>query len=308
MKKALPILLVICMLLFGFVLLFYPDISSWYNARIQHGLIEEMTAAVEGLDPEYVADHFRRAQEYNEALNGGRIQDPFVAGSGAVLPPAYYMETLNVGGVMARIQIPRLNIDLPVFHTTFDDVLERGVGHIEGTSFPIGGQGTHAVLTGHSGLAHARMFTPLLRYRGVGFQQTPQEGGGIQHGDLFFIYVLDQILAYEVDSILIVEPHEVETLRISQEHDYVTLITCTPYAINSHRLLVRGARVPFEPEILEEIVPEVDQELDFRVILIVGFVGLFLFGLLIYKIRDSKRKRRAEIERLRQIEQDWRRK
>ena len=298
MKKALPIILVVCMLLFGTFLLFYPDIASWRAAQLHHGLLTEFETTIEDLEAEYIADHFARAEEYNQALNGGRIQDPFVAGSGAVLPPAYYMETLNIGGVMARIQIPRLEIDLPVFHTTSYSVLNRGVGHIEGTSFPIGGTGTHAVLTGHSGLANSRLFTPLLDER---------HPTGILMGDLFFIQVLDRTLAYEVDSIITVLPHQVETLRIDQSADYVTLITCTPYAINSHRLLVRGARVPYEPEMMLEIEPVVQTAIDWRTVIIASFVAVFLLGLLIFKIRESKKQRKLEQERLRQLELEWRR-
>ena len=295
MKKSLPIILVVCMLVFGVFLLFYPDISSWHNARIQQGLLDTVESRLAELEAEYIEYHFERAREYNDALNGGRIQDPFVAGSGAVLPPAYYLETLNIDGVMARITIPKLNINLPVFHTTSYDVLNRGVGHIEGTSFPIGGTGTHSVLTGHSGLAHARMFTPLL-------------DGGIVEGDLFFIHVLGETLAYEVEEILTVWPHEIETLRIAQNADYITLVTCTPYAVNSHRLLVRGARIPYEPEMELAIEPIVEAGLDIRTVIVASFAALFLLGLLIYKIAESRRNRARELAQLRQLELEWRRK
>ena len=299
MKKALPIILVVAMLLFGIFLLFYPDIASWYHAQLQQGIFEENVTTIAELEAAYIADHFARAEEYNEALNGGRIQDPFVEGSGAVLPPAYYIETLNINGVMAWIEIPRLDINLPVFHTTNYDVLNRGVGHIEATSFPIGGTGTHAVLTGHSGLAHARLFTPLLAER---------HPTGILIGDMFFIRVLDRTLAYEVVDKIIVLPHEVETLRIDQTADYVTLITCTPYAINSHRLLVRGARVPYEPGMELEIEPVVQSPLDWRTLIVVGFVVLFLLGLLIFKIRETKKRKEREEARLQQLDLEWRRK
>ena len=293
MKKALPPIFIVLLLLVGLGLLFYPDISTWYNSQLQHGLVQEFDEEVGRMYQEAIDYQLQRAREYNEALNGVSIEDPFVAGSGAVLPPAHYLETLNVRGIMARIRIPRLDIDLPVFHTTTMAVLERGVGHIEGTSFPVGGQGTHAVLTGHSGLAHATMFTPLL-----------DSHGGIEYGDLFFIQVLNQTLAYQVDQILTVLPHEIEALRISQSADYVTLVTCTPFALNTHRLLVRGARVPYTPEMEEEIVPLVINQTDWRMIIMIAFVPLFLFILLIFKVKETSKEER---DILRMIERRRRR-
>ncbi|MCL2563640.1 MAG: class C sortase [Oscillospiraceae bacterium] len=282
MKKILPILLVILMILLGVGLLFYPDISTWYNSRVHSGLMQTFDEEVAAMDDEYIAEHFRRAEAYNAALNGGSIEDPFVVGSGAVLPPAHYLETLNVNGMMAQIEIPIIDVHLPVFHGTGMAVLDRGVGHIEGTSFPIGGQGTHAVLTGHSGLTHHRMFTDLEE---------------IVIGDLFFITVLDRKLAYEVDQIIVVLPHEIESLRIAQDADYVTLITCTPYAINTHRLLIRGARIPYEPGMIEEIVP-VTRVIDWRLVIIIVMVLIFLFVFILFKRREKKkaRERRAQKE------------
>ena len=297
MKRILPILLVILMLILGLGLLFYPDVASWLSARDQAGAVLVYNDEIAQMRAEYIEDHFRRAEEYNQALNGGYIEDPFVQGSGAVLPPAYYLETLNIRGMMGRIEIPRLDIDLPIFHTVFPDVLNRGVGHIEGTSFPIGGTGTHAVLTAHSGLANATMFTPLL-----------PSHGGIEYGDIFVISVLDRRLAYEVDSIISVLPHEIETLRIDQTADYVTLVTCTPFAINSHRLFVRGFRVPYEPEVIAEIEVDLPSPIDWRMLIVVGFVILFLLAILIYKIVSYRRELQRERAFLQKLEREWSRK
>jgi len=300
MKNAGPIVFVIIMLILGLGILFYPDFAHWYNGRVQLEATIEYSGTVGRMREEEREEHFRRAEEYNDALGGIRIDDPFVVGSGAVLPPAYYMQTLNVNGTMAQIEIPRLDINLPVFHTSSMAVLDRGVGHIEGTSFPIGGLGTHAVLTGHSGLAHARMFTPLL-----------PSHGGIELGDIFLIRVLDRTLAYEVDWIHTVLPHEIGYLRIQQDQDFVTLVTCTPYAINSHRLLVRGTRVPYEPEVIQTIVPITRNPLDWRMIIILAFIPSFLLFLFIYTIRDRKNRENhvdefTVLERIAQLQEQER--
>ena len=211
------------------------------------------------------------------------MEDPFVAGSGTVLRPDNYREILNVEGVMARIEVPRLNIDLPIYHTTEDDVLNRGVGHLEGSSFPIGGENTHAVLAGHSGLPNRRMFTPLL-----------PSHGGIEYGDIFIIRVFGHSLSYKVDQISTVTPNEVEELRVEKYSDFVTLITCTPYAINSHRLLVRGVRVECQEEELASIVPLSQPLLDSRVLMTISIALVFIMILIIF---GRRQKRKLIVER-----------
>ena len=274
MKKALPILLVVSMIVLGTGFLFYPDISNWYNSRIHTGLVEEYHDNIARMSQEEIEDHFERAREYNNMLSGTHIVDPFVVGSGAVLPPAHYLATLNIDGVMARLEIPIIGVDLPVFHTTAMAVLDRGVGHIEGTSFPIGGDGAHSVLTGHSGLTHHRMFNDLEK---------------LTYGDLFFITVLDYKLAYEIDSIVTVLPHEIESLRIDQSAHYVTLITCTPYGVNSHRLLVRGARVPYHPGMADEIAP-IARSIDWRLVVLGSLIPIFMIIFIVFKRQDKKRR------------------
>jgi len=240
-------------------------------------MVDEEVARMDEAD---IEEHFRRAREYNDALNGAQIHDPFVVGSGAAIPPAYYFEILNVGDVMARLEIPIINVLLPVFHGTDMVTLDNGIGHIEGTSFPIGGLRTHAVLTGHSGLSHARMFDDLEK---------------LEIGDLFFVTALGYTLAYQVDQIIVVLPHEVESLRIAQDADYVTLITCTPYAINTHRLLVRGARIPYEPGMEDEIIP-ITRTIGWRLVIILLFIPIYLLILILYRRRERK-KTRLERER-----------
>jgi len=150
-------------------------------------------------------------------------------GEGALLPYDY-AEILNVGGVMARVYVPSVGVDLPVFHGSYPEVLARGVGHLEGTAFPTGGINTHAVLTAHSGMPNARFFTNLEQ---------------LVEGDVFYISVLNRRLAYQVDQITVVLPNEIDALRIVPGADHVTLITCTPYTVNTHRLLVRGRRIAY---------------------------------------------------------------
>ena len=267
-------------LLAGIAFMFYPDISHWYNGRIHTGLMQAYNAEVAEMNRSTIDAEFARARAYNEALGGVHINDPFLVGSGAVLPPAYYMETLNVGGLMAQIEIPVIEVNLPVFHTTSAEVLERGVGHIEGTSFPIGGMGTHAVLTGHSGLVSSAMFDDLEE---------------LVFGDLFFIHVLDQTLAYMVDDIIVVLPHEVESLRIAQDADFVTLITCVPYAINTHRLLVRGIRVPYTPDMIENIAPHT-RTIDWRILLLIIVFVIVLISLIYFRVSARKNRSRKSAE------------
>jgi sortase A len=279
-KKKLKKVLFVLMLLGGIGMLLYPDIASWYNGRHQREMVQEFNDNVSRLPEELIEEHVRRAREYNELLTGIAITDPFVVGSGAVLPAPDYLEIMNINGVMGQVEIPAIDVLLPIFHTTTDEVLNRGVGHIEGTSFPIGGIGSHAVLTGHSGLPHTRMFTDL-------------EEIGI--GDVFFVRVLNKTLAYEIDDINVVLPYEIETLRVRQDADFVTLITCTPYGINSHRLLLRGFRIPYTPEIREEVEVILGSVLNLRVMIILGFVGLLSVILITHKIM-SRGGRRDEIE------------
>jgi len=274
MKRFLAVIFLIIIFLLGFGLLFYPDISNWYNSRIQSGLIEDFHDQIAELDEDYLNEHLRRAGEYNNSLSGFNIRDPFVAGSGAIFWPAYYLEILNINGLMAHLNIPVIDVSLPVFHTTASSVLDRGIGHIEGTSFPVGGTGVHAVLTGHSGLAHAHMFNDLEE---------------MDYGDLFFINILNKTLAYEVDQKQTVLPHEIELLRIYPDEDFVTLITCTPYAVNTHRFLLRGRRIEYTPGMEETIEVREYHNIDWRLIVVAAIVIIFLLLTIILKIKTSNK-------------------
>lgn len=226
-----PLITIFALILFlaGAAVFLYPTVSNWLAERNQSDVVQEYQEALADAEEDFYAAEWQKAREYNENLAGDPVHDPFVLGTGYALPENY-LECLNINGVMGYIEIPKISIRLPIYHGTSEEVLQKGVGHIESTALPIGGEFSHTILTGHRGLPSAKLFTDLDQL-------------GI--GDRFYIHVLDQILAYEVDEINTVLPNELQKLQPIKERDLVTLITCTPYGVNTHRLLVRGTRVPY---------------------------------------------------------------
>lgn len=224
MKKIFPTIILICTFLIGLSLLLYPTVSDWWNSKHASRAIIDYAAAWENLTEEDYSALFQAAQAYNREI--AQIDFPLMYHDRV----QGYEETLNVdgSGIMGYVTIEKIKVQLPIYHGTSEGVLQKGVGHLTGTSLPIGGSGNHAVLSAHRGLPSARLFTDLDR---------------MQVGDRFRLTILDQELIYEVDQILTVEPHEVEPLYCVAGEDLCTLITCTPYGVNSHRLLVRGRRV-----------------------------------------------------------------
>lgn len=232
LRSIAPIAAALTLFLGGAAVFCYPAISNYLNQKNQTRVVQHYEQTVTAQDDALLAEEWAKAEEYNENLAGDPVHDPFVPGSGYALPDNY-LDVLNIDGVMGRITIPKIGVDLPIYHGTDAETLEKGVGHIESTSLPIGGEYRHAVLTGHRGLPSAELFTRLDE---------------LEPGDQFYLHVLDATLAYQVDQILTVEPQELETLVAEPGQDYVTLVTCTPYGINTHRMLVRGTRVPYVPE------------------------------------------------------------
>jgi len=284
MRPAIRITILVIIIIAGLAVLFYPDISNWHNSRVHAELLFSHNEELARMHEEYIQDHWQRAHAFNERLNQITVRDAF-DGYGAVIKRDEYEAILNIGGVMALVEIPAINVRLPVFHTTSHETLLRGVGHLENTSLPVGGASTHSVLTAHSGLAAHRLFTDL-------------EELGI--GQLFFVQVLGETLAYQVDQRRVVLPHEIDDIRIIPGADHVTLITCTPYAINSHRLLVRGIRTPYEPgmeELIESILPEEIVALDIRIIIITAILCLFLLVLFV-RLLIGLKKRKSVTERV----------
>ncbi len=226
MKIRKTTLVLLAMLVLGLGLLLYPTFSDYWNSLHATRAISSYTESVAQVDNDRYAEIWADAQSYNREV---AARDPFRL----VLTDAEreeYEALLDVTGtgIMGYIEIQSLDLRLPIYHGTSASVLSSGVGHIEGTSLPVGGAGTHTVLSGHRGLPSARLFTDLDK---------------LNVGDTFRLQILDETLTYEVDQILIVLPEEVDSLQISPDEDYCTLVTCTPYGINTHRLLVRGHRI-----------------------------------------------------------------
>lgn len=232
LRSIAPVAAALALFVGGAAVFCYPAISNYLNQKNQTRVVQHYEQTVTAQDDALLAEEWAKAEEYNENLAGDPVHDPFVPGSGYALPDNY-LDVLNIDGVMGRITIPKIGVDLPIYHGTDAETLEKGVGHIESTSLPIGGEYRHAVLTGHRGLPSAELFTRLDE---------------LEPGDQFYLHVLNATLAYQVDQILTVEPQELETLVAEPGQDYVTLVTCTPYGINTHRMLVRGTRVPYVPE------------------------------------------------------------
>lgn len=210
----------------------YPSISNYFAEKNQTDAINKYEELVVQIDEDELKKEFEKAQAYNENLSGDPVHDPFVAGSGYALPENY-TEVLNVteDGVMSYINIPKISVNLPIYHGTGEEALTKGVGHVESTSLPIGGESTHCVLTGHTGLPSAELFTRLDE---------------LKVKDIFYIHTLNEVLTYKVYQIKVILPTEIEELQITMGEDLVTLVTCTPYGVNSHRLLVKAKRVEYE--------------------------------------------------------------
>lgn len=226
----------VLLFLTGAAVFLYPTVSNWLAEIHQSGVIQEYEEELADAGEWFYEAEWQNAQEYNDNLTGDPVRDPFVPGTGYALPKNY-LDCLNTGGVMGYIEIPKIGVRLPIYHGTSEEVLQKGVGHIESTALPIGGDLTHTILTGHCGLPSATLFTNLDQ---------------LKIGDQFYIYVLDRVLAYKVDEINTVLPDELQNLKTIEGRDLVTLVTCTPYGVNTHRLLVRGARIPYVPEDAEE--------------------------------------------------------
>mgnify|MGYP002581478819 FL=1 len=209
-------------------LLLYPLIGELMSEKYHSDVETTYTAAIEDTDDAELTVQRQAAEQYNAMLANATISE-----GGASAPPLAYTEQLTVGGVMCYVDIPKINVYLPVQHGTGAETLEKSVGHVVGTSLPVGGENTHAVLSAHSGMASSKLFSDIDQ---------------LTEGDIFYIHVLGNTLAYEVDGINTVVPTDTILLQIEEGKDLVTLVTCTPFGINTHRLLVRGHRVPYTPE------------------------------------------------------------
>ena len=278
MKKHLSTIALILVLLAGVSLLLYPTVSDYWNARHASKAVADYTQNVQALDQDAYDELLAAAEDYNRSLltreNGFFLTEE---------QQAQYESLLDISGtgIMGYIEIPSINVSLPIYHGTSDSVLQIAVGHLDWTSLPVGGESTHCVLSGHRGLPSAKLFTNLDQ---------------IVEGDTFIIRVLDEVLTYEVDRILIVEPEDVTALQIEAGKDLCTLVTCTPYGINSHRLLVRGHRVETEQE--EAAVRLVSDGIQIEPLLVAPVVALpmLLALLLVLLLSGNKRTHNDETD------------
>ena len=274
-RKRLPLVFMFLVLMAGISVMGYPLVSDWlsvYTAKVE---IADYTAAVEKEDTSQLDAMWKEAQEYNEALNGT-----------SKASVASYDDLLAVTDAIGYLEIPKIGVYLPIYHGIDTDVLEKGIGHMPDTSLPVGGKSTHCVLSGHTGLPAAKILTDLDQ---------------MEEGDLFYLHVLGKTLAYKVDQIKVVLPEDTDDIQIVEGKDYVTLLTCTPYGINSHRLLVRGERTDYVPETVSVEAPSAQQEKEMipaSTILMIGAAGavilIVLLILLILFLPGKAQKGRKE--------------
>lgn len=285
-KNTIIIICFILVILLGAGAAAYPLIASINNEHTQSLVQTEYEEKLQQLDTSEIDAALAAAREYNKTISTVQIED--IDKLKAELPP--YEDLLNLAnnGIMGYIMIPAINIDLPIYHGTTGAAMEKGAGHMEGTSLPVGGVGTHAVISAHSGMASAKLFTDLDK---------------LEIGDIFIITVCNQKLAYEVDNIAVVEPTDIDLIRIDTQQDYVTLLTCTPYGVNTHRLLVRGHRVDMAEEAIAEVEDKVEPAAStwierYEQGLVIGLITSFaamLLLLLILLIRRRQKKKTGNI-------------
>lgn len=292
-KRKIADIIRIIVLLIALSVLLYPTVSNYLYEKNSSTIVANYDKEVENTTDEEKEEMFRLAREYNARLAQDQVSigDAFTEESS---DDQEYENLLNKSGtgMMGYIQIPKIDIELPLYHGTKESVLQVGVGHLKDTSLPVGGDTTHAVLTGHRGLPSRMLFTDLDQ---------------MEKGDVFYIKILGETLAYQVDQILTVLPEETDSLKIIEGQDYVTLVTCTPYGINTHRLLTRGHRIPYEEAVKKE-PDQIDHglKIPFEVkVLLAGLGVLILIGILF--VISSKMKKRRKNNRERNEKKDVRR-
>lgn len=233
MKRATIMILAVILFMASLGLTFYPIISNCINARYASQIQTSYEAVIAEADNSELLAAREAAARYNESITPGTTMTDAYSQEALLAASQNYEELLNIAGdgIMGYVEIPKIGVQLPIYHGTGADSLERGVGHLLGSSLPVGGDSTHTILTGHSGMATQKMFSDL-----------PQ----LEVGDAFYLKVLGETLAYQVDQIHTVLPHDTTYLGIEQNRDLCTLVTCTPFGVNTHRLLVRGTRIPYE--------------------------------------------------------------
>lgn len=285
MKKKSSKIVIILIFLAGLSLLLYPFIANQWNNHRQKQLIGNYESVISDKEAagniDYAAE-MKKAEAYNDALLPSILPDSFAVADASTETDSSYEDSLNIAGdgMMGIVEIPKIAIKLPIYHGTGDEVLQKAAGHLEGSSLPIGGESTHAVISAHRGLPSASLFTDLDQ---------------LEIGDHFLIHVLDETLCYEVDQILVVDPEDTSALAVEDGEDLVTLLTCTPYGVNTKRLMVRGHRVPYEEQaVADEQTPLSGLSLHTNYLLwvVVGIVITGVFILILF-IREKKLQKKA---------------
>lgn len=285
MKKKSNKIVIILIFLAGLSLLLYPFVANQWNNHRQKQLISNYESVIADKEAagniDYAAE-MKKAEAYNNALLPSILPDSFAVADASTETDSSYENSLNIAGdgMMGIVEIPKIAIKLPIYHGTSDEVLQKAAGHLEGSSLPIGGESTHAVISAHRGLPSASLFTDLDQ---------------LEIGDHFLIHVLDETLCYEVDQILVVDPEDTSALAVEDGEDLVTLLTCTPYGVNTQRLMVRGHRVPYEEQaVADEQTPLSGLSLHTNYLLwvVVGIVVTGVFILILF-IREKKLQKKA---------------
>ncbi len=272
MKKHLSTIVLIIMFLCGLLIFLYPTLSNVYNEYLNKKLIGDYQDVATNVDYEAYAKEKEAARLYNENRNNPEKLEEL---------GLTYEDVLNVAGngIMGYIEIPKISVSLVIYHTIDEDILQNGIGHMEESSLPIGGESMHCVLAGHTGLPSAKLLTNIDH---------------LDVGDRFMIHVLDEVLTYQVDKIVVVEPHEVDHINVVSGKDHVTLVTCTPYGVNSHRLLVRGVRV-YGKQLTDSnllLVPNEVEMIQMRYLLTISLLGFAVIGIAWYQVIYFVRKRK----------------
>ena len=255
----------------------YPLISRLYYRIEANSAVHDFDTTAKKMDKKEIDRRIRLAQIYNKTLDPSKLADPYSEKEkkNAI---SEYARMLEVKEKIGHVEIPKINQDLPIYAGTSEEVLQKGVGHLEGTSLPVGGKNTHAVLTAHRGLPTAKLFTDLNK---------------MKKGDVFYIHNIKEVLAYKVIDVFVVEPSDFDKVLVVEGKDYCTLLTCTPYMINSHRLLVRAERTEYNPAAVEkDLVSQVTGK--YKIYLIISLIIIAI--LLWYYIRQRRRKKNNEIK------------
>ena len=281
LKKNFPMLIFVFFIFLGIGIMFYPPIANFLATKYQKEVVSSYQKVIDNNDKNQIIGMIDEAKKYNEGLTQSTIADVFTNPQESLSKE--YRNILNTGkdGVMGYLTIPKIGEEIPIYHGTSTKTLQKGVGHLEGSSFPIGGENTHAILSAHRGLPSAKLFTDLDQIKEV---------------DKFYIHILGEVLAYQVEDISIIKPFETEELSLKEGKDYVTLVTCHPYAINTHRLLVRGVRTTYQKKKETLITSPNKAGISTKIYRVGILVALVIIIILIIFLIKTKEEKEDELE------------